>query len=189
VRTIFQMISPRSERQAAFWSGTREYDPVHLGYQDLEVPGAVRFETRVTGNDNTGHEFRDGCQRNGVIGPFLEVEERYQILEYIKLMDYVEPTPAGEIPYEPALCAGMPQEACEAGMQAETARLRAEYPEWGTPAFRQDPWQQHCSADAHVYGDHMPRAPAPDGEAATWELASECSLYTLYLESEEAGRD
>ena len=189
VRTIFQMISPRSERQAAFWSGTREYDPVHLGYQDLDLPGAVRFETRVTGNDNTGHEFRDGCQKNGVIGPFLEVEERYRILEYIKLMDYVEPTPSGEIPYEPDLCEDLDRAACEAEMQAKTARLRLEHPEWGTPAFRRDQWQQHCSGDAVVYGDHMPPAPAPDDEAATWELASDCSLFTLYLESEEAGRD
>ncbi|NHA14418.1 di-heme-cytochrome C peroxidase [Thioalkalivibrio sp. XN279] len=192
VRTIFQMISPRSERQAEFWSGTREYDPVHLGFHDLDVPGAVRFDTGVTGNDNVGHEFRHGCQKNGVIGPFLEVEERFQVLEYIKLMDYVEPTPNGEIPYEPALCDDRPGDdraACEAEMQAKTERRMVLYPEWGTPAFRRDEWQQHCSADRHVYGDHMPPAPAPDDEDATWELASECSLFTLYLESEEAGRD
>jgi hypothetical protein len=189
VRTVFQMISPRSERQDAFWSGTREYDPVHLGYQDLEVPGAVRFDTRVTGNDNVGHEFRDGCQKNGVIGPFLEIEERYQILEYIKLMDYVAPTATEENPYEPALCDDASRAACETAMREQTARLRVEYPEWGTPAFRRDQWQQHCSDDVLVYGDHMPSRPAPDDEAATWELASECSLFTLYLESEEAGRD
>ena len=100
VRTVYQMISPRSERQSAFWSGTKEYDPVHLGYEDREVPGAVRFDTAVTGNDNTGHEFRDGCQKNGVIGPYLEPEERFQILEYLKLMDYVKPEEGDENPYE-----------------------------------------------------------------------------------------
>ena len=107
-------------------------------------------------------------------------------------MDYVEPTAMGEIPYEPALCDDVDidaRPACEAAMQASTERLRLKNPEWGTPAFHRDPWQQHCSADKHVYGDHMPRAPAVDDEDATWELASECSLFTLYLESEEAGRD
>jgi len=190
VRTVFQMISPRSERQSTFWSGTKEYDPVHLGYEDREVSGAVRFDTAVTGNDNTGHEFRDGCQKNGVIGPYLEPEQRFQILEYLKLMDYVEPEEGEENPYEPALCPDRDTEqACQAELRRRTGELREKFPEWGTPAFRRDKWQQHCSNDELVYGDHMPKPAAPDGEWATWELASDCSLYTLYIESEEAGRE
>ena len=88
VRTVYQVISPRSERQRSFWSGTKEYDPVHMGYIDADVPGAVRLDTQVTGNDNVGHEFTAGCQKNGVIGHLLAPDERLAIIEYLKVMDY-----------------------------------------------------------------------------------------------------
>ena len=190
VRTVYQMISPRSERQRAFWSGTKEYDPADMGYRDLQVPGAVRFDTEVTGNDNTGHEFTYGCQKNGVIGPYLAPDDRRRIMEYLKVMDYVAPEADNPNPYEPRLCAGEPDPAaCKDDLVRRTEALAADFPPWGSPEFRRDPWQRHCSDDALVYGDHMPAAPDPDGEWATWELASDCSLYTLYLESAETALD
>lgn len=184
VRTVYQMISPRSEREAGFWSGTREYDPADLGYRDLEVPGAVRFDTRVTGNDNTGHEFRDGCQKDGVIGPYLEPQDRRRILEYLKVMDYVPDgaalEPGGHLPYEPALCRGTPDvAACEFAMTAARSELQAKYPAWGSESFRNSTWEAHCSDDTAVYGSHLP-ASAPDDEWETWKLASGCSLFDLY---------
>ena len=121
---------------------------------------------------------------------YLEPEERFQILEYLKLMDYVEPQEGNENPYEPTLCPNREKEQeCQAELRRRTAALRIRFPEWGSPEFRRDQWQQHCTSDDLVYGDHMPKPAAPDGEWATWELASDCSLYTLYLESEEAGRE
>ncbi len=44
VRTIYQMISPREERDATWWSGTREYDPADLGFP--RPAGAGRGEVR-----------------------------------------------------------------------------------------------------------------------------------------------
>jgi hypothetical protein len=146
------MISPREERETQFWSGTREYDPVDLGYRNLDVPGAVLFRTSVTGNDNVGHEFRDGCQKNGVIGPFLPPEQRRQVLEYLKVMDYV-----ADGGFEPGLCKE-PDPAVAKPASAVTALC--EFPRWGTGEFRHWAWkplQRRC----HGLRDELPPAPEP----------------------------
>jgi len=194
VRTVYQMISPRSEREAWYWSGTKEYDPVDLGYRSLPVPGAVKYDTRVTGNDNTGHEFRAGCQSNGVIGPYLKPEQRRQIIEYLKAMDYVDDP---RTQYEPLLCKPRKEEdksndqnkdaadvaACEQRLRAETAALRARFPAWGTPAFDASPQQAHCSSDVPVYGAKRLAGPAPDDDLDDLKLARPC-LKTLLGGSE-----
>jgi len=136
------------------------------------VPGAVKYDTRVTGNDNTGHEFRAGCQSNGVIGPYLEPQQRRQIIEYLKAMDYV---PDAASDYEPLLCRGAAnEEQCWREMRAATDALRVKYPEWGTPAYDASPQQAHCSSDQVVYGNHLPRAPKPDEEQDNMMLGDKC---------------
>ena len=187
VRTVYQMISPREERERWFWSGTKEYDPADLGYRNLPVPGAVKFDTRVIGNDNTGHEFRAGCQSNGVIGPYLEPQERRQIMEYLKVMDYVRDP---ERDFEPLLCRDADGDAavaaCEAGMEAARAELRLRYPAWGTPAFDASPGQAHCSSDEVVYGGRL-AGPRPDEDFDTLAAGRRC-LHRLFGESEGAFR-
>jgi hypothetical protein len=174
VRTVYQMISPREERESWFWSGTKEYDPVDLGYRNLAVPGAVKYDTRVTGNDNTGHEFRPGCQSNGVIGPYLKPEERRQIIEYLKVMDYVEEPDAQ---YEERLCkhdSKAEVAACERRLQDETAALRVKFPAWGTPDFNASSQQMHCSSDVPVYGPKRVAGPPPDDDLDDLKLARRC---------------
>lgn len=178
VRTVYQMISPRTERESWFWSGTKEYDPVELGYRSLPVPGAVKYDTRVTGNDNVGHEFRAGCQSNGVIGPYLKPEERRQIIEYLKAMDYVDDP---NTQYERLLCdykSASDVAACERRLRDETAALRVNYPAWGTPAFNASPQQVHCSSDVPVYGAKRLAGPPPDDDLDDLKLARPC-LNTL----------
>lgn len=184
VRTIYQMISPREERQRVFWSGTKEYDPVHLGYRDDAVPGAVRFDTSVTGSDNVGHEFNYGCQSNGVIGRFLEPKERYAILEYLKVMDYT----ASNEDFEPELCRGETDEqVCKAQIRSDIEYEKSRSLEWGSAAFKDMATERHCSDDAEIYGDAAPKSPEPDEVWDTWELASPktCSVYRKLLESED----
>ncbi len=188
VRTIYQMISPREERESWYWSGTKEYDPVDLGYRSLGVPGAVRFDTSVTGNANVGHEFRQGCQKNGVIGRYLEPHERREIMEYLKVMDY---TP-GDVGYEPALCRDVNDKAqCIASIEADERRERSEHPPWGTVAFEKSRWEQHCSDDDLIYGDALPKTPAPDEVWNSWAMAADktCSIYRKLLESEDTPGD
>jgi mono/diheme cytochrome c family protein len=184
VRTVYQMLSPRSERETWFWSGTKEYDPQDLGYLGQPLPGTVKFDTADIGNDNTGHEFRAGCQSNGVIGPYLEPAERRQIIEYLKAMDYVDDP---EAQYETLLCrdaASVP--ACEQEMRNATTALHARYPRWGTPAFNALPQQAHCSSDTMVYGPLL-AGPPSDATVDDLALARSC-LLKVFGESEGAFR-
>lgn len=86
VPTIFQLLSPVPERAKEFYVGNFEYDPQFAGFQHDKFPGGFLFKTSVTGNGNQGHEFRDGCRQNGVIGRALSPDERLALIEYLKVM-------------------------------------------------------------------------------------------------------
>ena len=91
VRTMYQLLSPVAERAKSFPIGSREFDPVSLGYSDEPVPGAWVFDTTLDGNSNGGHEFRDApANTPGVIGPLLTHEQRLDIIEYLKVLDSVQ---------------------------------------------------------------------------------------------------
>ena len=94
VPNIYQLLSPVSERAEKFFVGRREYDPVTLGYDTTPLSkSGFWFDTRLEGNLNTGHEFRAGYvpykpgnpPQYGVIGPELTPDERWQIIEYLKI--------------------------------------------------------------------------------------------------------
>jgi hypothetical protein len=86
VPTLFQLLSPVSERQTQFWVGNFEFNPKQVGFNNERFPGGFLFDTEVTGNSNRGHEFRDGCREGGVIGRALQPEERWALIEYLKVL-------------------------------------------------------------------------------------------------------
>ena len=86
VPTLFQLLSPVSERQAQFWVGNFEFNPRQVGFSSEEFPGGFLYDTRITGNGNHGHEFRDGCRQGGVIGRALQPQERLALIEYLKVL-------------------------------------------------------------------------------------------------------
>ncbi|MBM7062002.1 hypothetical protein JQX08_14920 [Pseudomonas sp. UL073] len=86
VPTLFQLLSPVPERAKEFWVGNHEYDPKFAGYQAEQFTGGFRFDTSITGNSNEGHEFRDGCRSQGVIGRGLQPNERLALIEYLKVL-------------------------------------------------------------------------------------------------------
>jgi hypothetical protein len=86
VPSIYQLLSPQDERATTFFKGTFEYDPRHLGYRTAAFANGFLFDTRITGNHNSGHEFRAGERGNGVIGRWLQPEERWALLEYLKVL-------------------------------------------------------------------------------------------------------
>ena len=91
VRTIDELLSPPEERAKWFWIGSREFDPVHLGFTDEPVEGAFKYDTTQNGNSNRGHEFRDApAGTDGVIGPYLTKEDRLDIIEYLKVLRSVQ---------------------------------------------------------------------------------------------------
>jgi mono/diheme cytochrome c family protein len=96
VPNVYEMLLPEERRSRSFWVGDREYDPVRLGYRNREVPGAFLLDTTIPGNANSGHQFRDDGGV-GVIGRALSDDERFEILEYLKVLGnprygYAEPT-------------------------------------------------------------------------------------------------
>ncbi|MBO3275496.1 di-heme-cytochrome C peroxidase [Pseudomonas schmalbachii] len=86
VPNLFQLLSPVAERDSQFYVGTFEYDPKFAGYRTERFPGGFLYKTSVTGNSNRGHEFRDGCRKDGVIGRALSPEERWALVEYLKVL-------------------------------------------------------------------------------------------------------
>jgi len=94
VRNLYQMLSPQHERDSKFFIGRPEFDPVQVGIKIAEQKdGGFWLDTSITGNANTGHEFRDGYSawkegnppQFGVIGPAYTSDERYEIIEYLKV--------------------------------------------------------------------------------------------------------
>ncbi|NMZ38014.1 di-heme-cytochrome C peroxidase [Pseudomonas proteolytica] len=86
VPTLYQLLSPQYERSRTFYKGTFDFNPRHLGYRTEAFKNAFLFDTSITGNHNSGHEFRAGKRGNGVIGRGLEPEERWALLEYLKVL-------------------------------------------------------------------------------------------------------
>ncbi|TWD50009.1 di-heme-cytochrome C peroxidase [Pseudomonas sp. SJZ131] len=86
VPSLYQLLSPQDERASSFYKGTFEYDPKHLGYRTEAFSNGFLFDTRITGNHNSGHEFRAGKRGNGVIGRLLQPQERWALLEYLKVL-------------------------------------------------------------------------------------------------------
>jgi cytochrome c5 len=85
VPNVYQMLLPEERRSRRFWVGSREYDTVRLGYRRRKVPGAFLFDTSLPGNANTGHQFRDDGGV-GVIGRALSDDERFALIEYLKVL-------------------------------------------------------------------------------------------------------
>ncbi|MDI2594683.1 di-heme-cytochrome C peroxidase [Pseudomonas sp. 681] len=86
VPSLYQLLSPQDERATTFYKGTFEYDPKYLGYRTEAFNNGFLFDTRITGNHNSGHEFRAGERANGVIGRLLQPQERWALLEYLKVL-------------------------------------------------------------------------------------------------------
>lgn len=85
VPSIYDLLSPVEERPTTFYVGNREYDPTKLGYLTGYSVGSFKHDTHIPGNQNTGHQFTDTAEP-GRIGPLLSEQERYALLEYLKVM-------------------------------------------------------------------------------------------------------
>ena len=86
VPTLYDLLSPEAERPALFWVGTRELDPVKVGYRSSEAelaPGErdrlFLFDVSRPGNSNRGHAFP--AERP------LAPDDRYALIEYLKTLE------------------------------------------------------------------------------------------------------
>ena len=80
---LYEMLLPAKERTKKFYLG-REFDPVKVGLDTSGNFGKFLMDTTVRGNSNAGHSFENGPRGNGVIGPLLTNEQRWDLVEYLK---------------------------------------------------------------------------------------------------------
>lgn len=117
VRTVFDLLS--DARPARFRFGSREYDPVHLGYTQDDSPDSMILETSIDGNHNTGHWWTDDKRRPGRIGRKLSDDEKFALIEYLKSANY-DNYPRIKVAKEQALaCADDPDWAKRASVDSK----------------------------------------------------------------------
>jgi hypothetical protein len=79
VRTMRQLLLPADQRETSFNVGTREFDPIDMGFRN---EGASTLETSLSGNSNAGH---DGpIYGNEVLAK--DKERMAALLEYLKTL-------------------------------------------------------------------------------------------------------
>jgi len=128
VPTIYDLLSPASERPATFMVGSREFDPVKVGLVIKTDRGSL-LDTSKSGNSNRGHEFNHGYQeyredgppQKGIIGPYLTPDERMAIIEHLKIRDDDRDGPQEPREYEWTTC---PRSEGSYAKPASQARLQ-----------------------------------------------------------------
>ena len=119
VPSLYQMLLPPEKRDKKFFVGRREFDPVNVGYvTEPDADGdddGFWLDTGIAGNHNTGHAFSADAAAwrkhledpkahplpHGVIGPEFTDEQRYDIIEYLKVHRDLPETPPD---YRPPTC-------------------------------------------------------------------------------------
>jgi len=59
VPNLYEVLLPAAERSASFYLGTKRLDPERVGFVTGRLPGGFLLNTALSGNRNTGHEFRN----------------------------------------------------------------------------------------------------------------------------------
>ena len=56
VPNLYQLLLPAKDRVKTFYVGTRDFDPLNVGFSTDNRPGASVFDTSLPGNSNAGHD-------------------------------------------------------------------------------------------------------------------------------------
>ena len=59
VPNLYEVLIPAKEREERFYLGTKRFDPVRVGFKPGKFTGGFELNTRLSGNHNSGHEFRN----------------------------------------------------------------------------------------------------------------------------------
>ena len=76
VPTLWDLLQPAGQRPKTFAVGHREFNPVHVGYVDKPDKVVWEFNTALSGNHNTGHEY----------GTDLSDPQKWDLIEYLKTL-------------------------------------------------------------------------------------------------------
>lgn len=85
VPSLYELLASQEQRgKPEFWLGTKQYDPVKVGYVPDRLEGGSKFDDSLPGNRNGGHWFQNGPRGKGVVGPALTEAERWALVEFVK---------------------------------------------------------------------------------------------------------
>lgn len=96
VPTLYDLLLPKKRfddpevgeyRPDEFWNGSRQFDPVKVGFINKAGQGSL-YETHLSANGNEGHEYAAGrtAQRDGTLLPALDKAQRMALVEYLKTL-------------------------------------------------------------------------------------------------------
>lgn len=74
VPSLWQLLQPADQRVKEFYVGSRELDPVNVGFDTAPSPGGFKFEVGLPGNSNAGHLY----------GTTLADDQKWALVEYLK---------------------------------------------------------------------------------------------------------
>jgi cytochrome c5 len=116
VPSLYEMLLPPDKRSPKFFVGRRDFDAKNVGYvsvpADPSEADGFWLDTKLDGNHNTGHAFVATPEQlaehkadpkahplpSGVIGPLLTDDERWALIEYLKVHQDLPATPADFVP-------------------------------------------------------------------------------------------
>jgi hypothetical protein len=78
VPNLYQLLLPAKERMKKFFVGTREFDPVNVGFTTDNQDNTFEFDASLPGNSNAGHDTYGTDS--------LTDEQRWQLVEYLKTL-------------------------------------------------------------------------------------------------------
>jgi hypothetical protein len=74
VPTLRDLLMPVAQRPSTFYVGSREFDPINVGFDSSVGDGRFKFDTTLDGNKNGGHTW----------GATLQPADREALIEYLK---------------------------------------------------------------------------------------------------------
>ena len=86
VPTLYDLLSPAEARPKTFMVGSRELDPVKVGFKHDGYDG-FKYDTSLVGNSNKGHEYATHDMKDSagnIITKALTEEDRFDLVEYLK---------------------------------------------------------------------------------------------------------
>jgi hypothetical protein len=76
VPNLWEILLPAAQRSKTFYLGTREFDPIHVGYETAQsADNTFQFDTSLPGNSNAGHDYGNAN---------LSEADRRALVEYMK---------------------------------------------------------------------------------------------------------
>lgn len=76
IPNLWELLQKPDQRVSTFNVGSWELDPVKVGFVANQEPATSKFDTTLSGNSNTGHEY----------GSNLTVNEKWSLIEYLKTL-------------------------------------------------------------------------------------------------------